>query len=311
MQFVTWCDRQVSRLMLGTVQFGLPYGIANRTGQPSCQDARAIVRTALDAGVNCFDTAAGYGTSEDVLGRVFQDLGVSDRVLVVTKVRALKEEELKNSELAARAIEDSVAASRRRLRVDCLPVVLFHREADAVHMNVLADLRDRGWLQHCGLSCDSLPGPATEFVAAQNVAALQLPASVLDVRHLCSGTLNTAAQRNVAVFIRSVYLQGLLVMPEDEIPAALRDLIPVRRQLDEIAAGAGISTAELSLRFVLSTRGVTGAVVGVETVSQMKQNLAMIDHGRLDEGILKAVTAAVPELPEALITPRMWPAGKN
>ncbi|MFP6762308.1 MAG: aldo/keto reductase [Planctomycetaceae bacterium] len=310
MNHVTWNDRRLSRLILGTVQFGLPYGVANRTGQPSYRESLAIVKAALDGGVDCFDTAAGYGTSEVVLGRIFQELGVTDGVTVVTKVQALKTEELENSELALRAIEESVAQSRRRLRIDCLPVVLFHREADAVHMDLLTALRDRGWLQHCGISCDSLPGPATEFVTEQNVSALQLPASLLDPRHLRSGVLDAAGQRNVAIFIRSVYLQGLLVMPEDDIPPALRDLIPVRRRLDGIAAGAGISTAELSLRSVLSSGGVTGVLVGVETVSQMKDNLAMFDRGPLEEGILTAITTAVPELPEALITPRLWPVQK-
>ena len=61
---------KLSRLMLGTVQFGQPYGVANRTGQPTATEVREIVAAAIDGGVNCFDTAAAYGTSEQVLGQI-------------------------------------------------------------------------------------------------------------------------------------------------------------------------------------------------------------------------------------------------
>ena len=76
----TWNNEQLSRLMLGTVQFGMPYGVANRTGQPSYPDVVAILAAAVEGGVNCFDTAAAYGTSEDVLGRALRELGIADRV---------------------------------------------------------------------------------------------------------------------------------------------------------------------------------------------------------------------------------------
>src|SRR5262249_5365793 len=151
--------------------------------------------------------------------RAFQDLGVADRVTVVTKVRPLNPTELADPDLARRAIETSVAESRRRLKLDCLPVVLFHREADAQYGNVLADLKERGWLKHFGVSCDNKPGQAARFVARGIFSALQLPANILDRRHLQSGVFEEAGSQEVALFIRSVYLQGLLVMPEADVPS--------------------------------------------------------------------------------------------
>ena len=152
--------------MLGTVQFGMPYGVANRTGQPTYRDVLAIVAAAVEGGINCFDTAAAYGTSEEVLGRALHELRIADRVVVVTKVRPLRGAELADGVLASRAIEQSVADSRRRLQLDCLPVVLFHREADAAYSEVLDRLQAQGWLRYAGVSCDNRPGPASTFVAA-------------------------------------------------------------------------------------------------------------------------------------------------
>jgi aryl-alcohol dehydrogenase-like predicted oxidoreductase len=308
MESKRFADYNLSRLMLGTVQFGLPYGVANRTGQPGYDAVREIVAAALEGGVNCFDTAAAYGSSEEVLGRVLHELGVADRVVVVTKVRALTPEESADPALTAPAIEQSVAESRRRLRLDCLPAVLFHRESDARHLNVLERLKAKGWLRHAGVSCDNRPGPAADFVASGQVAAMQLPGNVLDRRHQQSGVFRAAAARGVAVFIRSVYLQGLLVMPEETIPLALRDIVPVRRRLAAIANEAGLTLAELAVRYMLSQPGVTSVLTGVETVAQIRENVALFNRGPLTADVVAALDAAVPDLPETLLTPALWPA---
>lgn len=297
----------VSRLMLGTVQFGLPYGVANRTGQPDYDEVKAIVAAALDGGVNAFDTAAAYGTSEDVLGRVLHELGIADRVVVITKVRPLTPAEMADPEAAGRAIEQSVAESRRRLRLDCLPAVLFHREPDGVHLPVLARLKARGWLRHAGVSCDQVPGPAAEFVTGGLADALQLPGNVLDRRHQRSGVFRAAAARGVALFIRSVYLQGLLVMPEEAIPPTLSEVVPVRRRLAGIAGEAGLTLPELALRYMLSLEGVTSVLTGVETVAQIRENLALFSRGPLSPDVFAAVDTVAVDLPGPILTPSLWP----
>ena len=97
MQTSSWNGLSLSRMMLGTVQFGLPYGVANHTGQPSYDEVVRIVAAAVEGGVNCFDTAAAYGTSEEVLGNALHELGLADQVTVVTKVFPLTAAELADS----------------------------------------------------------------------------------------------------------------------------------------------------------------------------------------------------------------------
>ncbi len=302
----TWSGYELSRLMLGTVQFGMPYGVANRTGQPGYRETLAIVAAAVEGGVNCFDTAAAYGTSEEVLGRTLRELGVSDRVVVVTKVRPLTPDESADSTAAVRAIEQSVTESRRRLQMDCLPVVLFHREADAAFLGELGELKKKGWLRYVGVSCANLPGPAARFAADAQVSALQLPGNVLDQRHQRSGVFRNAASRGVAVFLRSVYLQGLLVMPEADIPPALGDIVPIRRRLEAVAREGGMPLAELALRYLLSQRHVTCVLTGVETVEQVRANLRLFERGPLDADTLVAIDALALAPPERLITPHLW-----
>lgn len=308
MQTRPFAQYNLSRLMLGTVQFGLPYGVANRTGQPDLREVKEIIAVAVEGGVNCFDTAAAYGSSEEVLGRALHELQLTDRVVVITKVKALTSGETASPALAAKAIEQSVETSRQRLRLDCLPVVLFHRESDAQYLYVLEDLKSKGLLRHAGVSCDNTPGPALEFARSVYTSALQIPANVLDGRHQASGVFEEAATRGVAIFIRSVYLQGLLVMPEASVPSALRDVIPVRRRLEAIASEAGLSLAELAVRAMLSREGVTCVLTGVETVAQIRENIALFNRGPLSADLVSAVDAAVPTLPETLLTPGLWPS---
>jgi aryl-alcohol dehydrogenase-like predicted oxidoreductase len=300
-------DTPFSRLMLGTVQFGLPYGVANRTGQPDYREVISIVDTAVAGGINCFDTAAAYGTSEEVLGRALRELGVADQVVVVTKVQALTPAQLADPVLASTTIVQSVERSRQRLQMDCLPMVLFHREPDAVFMDVLAELQAKQWLREFGVSCDNHSGMAKKFVTSNSVSALQIPANILDHRHAHSGIFETAAAHGVAIFVRSVYLQGLLVMPESEIPEALGEIIPVRRSLEVIAAESGMSLPELALRYMLSQPGATSILIGVETVQQVTDNLGIFTRGSLPENILEAVHLAVPQVSETLVTPNLWP----
>ena len=151
MQTTTWNGISLSQMMLGTVQFGMPYGIANQTGQPDYRDVVSIIDAAVSGGVNCFDTAAAYGQSEEILGQALQELGIADNVTVVTKVRALTTEELASPRLAESAIRASIELSLQRLQLDCLPIVLFHRECDAEFLSVLANLRDQGKLRYLSL----------------------------------------------------------------------------------------------------------------------------------------------------------------
>ncbi len=290
--------------MLGTVQLGLPYGIANTSGQPDYGLAKEILACAWAGGVTAFDTAALYGESEAVLGRAFAELGISDEVVVATKVRHLAEEFASVTEASA-AITASVEASRRLLRMDCLPLVLFHREEDFRYIDVLLELRARGWVRQVGASVTT--PPATKAILASGKAdAVQLPTHLLDPRFLDAGVFTAARARGTALFVRSVYFQGLLLLPEERVPAHLAAVLPVRRALQALASDAGMALDELAVRYVLGLEGMTALLLGVETVAQIRANLALVARGPLEPSLMRAVRAAVPVLPEEMLMPNRW-----
>ena len=303
---------QLSRLMLGTVQLGLPYGIANRTGQPSYREARNILACAYEGGVNCLDTAAIYGSSEEVLGRALADLGIADKMTIVSKVHHMAQG--LDAATAAAIVEESVVQSLKRLRLEVLPICLFHIEENFAYAEALLRLKERGLVRHIGSSV--MTPAATSAILDTGLAdALQIPTSVLDRRFSHPdrgapapqiGVIEKAAGRDVAVFVRSIYLQGLLLMPEEDLPLELAAVLPLRRRLEALAAEAGINLSELAVRYVLSLEGVTCGVVGIETEAQMRQNLAMFAKGPLDAKLRRAAEAAVPDLPDKILMPSQW-----
>ena len=310
MKTTAFAEYRLSQLVLGTVQFGMQYGIANTKGQPSYEDVRAILACAFEGGVNCLDTSVAYGASEELIGRALQELGLTDRMVVVTKVQAIPPE-CESRQTVERWIRESVARSLKRLRMDVLPVCLFHKGTDSRYLDLLHDLKDKGLIRHVGVSCDARPGPAVALVSAGAAEALQVPANILDPRHIRSGVFADAQRRGVAVFVRSVYLQGLILMPERDVPAELQAVIPVRRKLEALAAEAGLGMAELALRYMLSQQGATCIITGVESLDQIRQNIALFSKGPLEANLVAAVVQAVPELPEWVVSPVLWSKGKS
>ncbi len=296
-------DLRISRLTLGTVQFGMPYGVANTSGQPSIDDVTEILACAFEAGVNCLDTAAAYGRSEEVLGEVLARLGAADRTVIVTKIPAM-DDSLSPGE-ADRFIEGSLRESLRKLRRETLDACIFHREESFRFIDSLAKLRDKGLVRYIGASTMS-PAGALAIVRSGMAEAVQAPTSCLDQRYIQAGVFAEAADSGVALFVRSIYLQGLLLMPEESIPTDLVEVIPARRKLESVARDAGISLAELAYRYVASLRGTTSIVVGVETLEQMRDNLRLAEKGPLDSATIAAIEESTSGIPERILMPNLW-----
>ena len=293
---------KISRMMLGTVQFGLDYGIANSSGKPSYESAREIIKAACDSGINTLDTAAAYGTSEDVIGRALEELQLKNKMLVITKV-------LPVNGLSGKDAEDfiftSIRNSIKKLGCESLDGCLFHREEDFKYMEFLLKAREKGLVKNAGISIDT--ASLLDEVLSSGADYVQLPFNILDKRFTGKDFLKKAKAKSVKLFSRSVYLQGLLLMSEEKITGKLRDVIPVRRRLEAIAKEKGMSPAELYMRFVLSHDEIDSVLTGVDNVTQLKENIALFAKGPLDKETLERIDKIVPEFPEEIVRPNKWP----
>ena len=288
------------RFSLGTAQFGIPsYGIANRVGQPPYAVLREIVKRAFESGAAGLDTAAEYGESESLLGRILEELELKQTAFVCSKISHLEVTE------DGSFVRKSVIRSLRRLRLETLPLCLLHRAKHLGYADALMSLKKEGLIQHAGVSVYT-PEQAIQAIETPGIDAIQHPLSLLDQRFERSGVLRRAKSKGIAIFVRSVYLQGLLLLPEERIPERLAGVKPVRRRLERSAEALGMSLPELALRFAASLKGVTGVVVGLETLEQLESNLAILAKGNLEEETMKEISTVVPDLPDAILLPNLW-----
>ena len=202
------------RLALGTVQFGLDYGIANAAGQVAPEEVARILTLAQQLGIDTLDTAINYGHSESVLGQC----GISPWQ-VVTKLPALPDGALDVAEWAHSHMRQSLA----RLGVVKVHAVLLHKPQDLLGKNgdallkALQDIKLQGHAAKTGISVYS-PEELECFYALHHFDLVQAPFSILDQRLLVSGWLTKLHDMGVEVHTRSAFLQGLLLMRPSQRP---------------------------------------------------------------------------------------------
>ncbi len=295
---------QVSELGLGTVQLGLPYGVSNRTGQPSEDEAAAILACALGSGVRTIDTAPAYGGAEELLGRL---LPAGAAVRIVTKTPPLAGA-AEVTEAECDAVRRSAERSLQRLRRDRLDALLVHHGSDLALpggerlAGTLAELRDSGVAGRLGASVYD----RAELDAARERLPLdlvQLPLNAFDQRLLRDGTLEELRREGVEVHVRSSFLQGLLLMGPEQLPAHLEAAEGPLRRYREERRRAGLGPIEAALGFVAGAPGVDVALVGANSAAELEQCVAAL-HGRPGPGMDYASLAL--EDPN-LIDPRQWP----
>jgi aryl-alcohol dehydrogenase-like predicted oxidoreductase len=301
-----------AELVLGSVQLGLSYGAANRTGKPSRGTALRLVRRALDAGVSSIDTARAYGDSEERLGEAL--LGRKP-VRTITKLSPLSDLPEDASRAAVRAAVDaSIAeslASLKRERVDCL---LLHRARhmishDGAIWERLIERLEDGTVLSLGVSVQT-PEEALAALGCANVRHMQLPFNLLDWRWREAGVIaRIRARAHVTAHARSVFLQGLLandarVWPQLDGVDACRLTQLLRGLAEEYGRE---SAADLCLAYARGQSWIDGVVVGMETEDQLEENLRLFVRTPLCAEDSERIEQRIPRVPEALLNPACWP----
>lgn len=294
-----------SRLMLGTVQFGLSYGVANTAGAPAFSEICAMLEEAAAAGINCLDTAAAYGESEEVLGRALAETGLKDSFYIASKTVPLPAG-LPAAETKQK-VRESVERSLQRLQVAWLPLVLLHRDDDLSQLEALAACQQAGLIGRCGVSVGD-PDRARPFLSQPAFGAIQVPANVLDRRFTHGGITASARERHALVFARSCYLQGLLLMDDENTPDHLRVVIPARNFFRQLAAEFGLPLSHLLAKSMMERPDIDAVVMGMETRAQLRQNLELLNRPPLDLELMRRIEAFQPDIPSWLIDPPTWPS---
>lgn len=298
---------RVSRLGIGTAAFGLEhYGIPT-PGEEGVDREKAIniIRDAADGGVNFFDTAPGYGRSEDLLGQaltLYQDCIIATKVPVPENIEAIPSPEL------SRIINASLDASRRALRRDMLDIVQIHNATIAVlqrgrMVDCLERAREAGKLRWIGAS---VYGPDTALAAIRTgkIQVLQLALSLLDQR-MCNRVLPEAEKAGIGILTRSALLKGALTKRAQWLPESLR---PVAEASARAVRGLGTTWDALpvmALRFCLALPAAQTVLVGVREHAELLECLGAEAEGPLSSDLLK-ISGTLMLNDEQLLNPTYW-----
>lgn len=285
-----------SRLAVGTVQFGLPYGIANRVGQVTRDEARSVLDHAWASEIDTIDTAIAYGQSEIRLG----EIGVG-HWRVVSKLPAIDESCADVSGL----VQSAVLGSLERLKIPKLHGLLLHHAQQLIGSRgdelyrAMSALKGQGMVDKIGISIYS-PDELDALWPSFQLDLIQVPFNVLDRRIATSGWLSRLHQAGAEVHARSIFLQGLLLMDAANRPAYFKRWQPLwnewHRWLDEQA----LTPLQACLGFALSQTEIDRFVVGVDSLKQLQDILGSVNGPT--EGLFGSPCSDDPDL----IIPSRW-----
>lgn len=290
------------RLGLGTAQLGIPYGIANRTGLPSDEAARAVVECAWKLGIRCFDTSRAYGESEARLGRYLGPLCGAERPILCTKI-------LDSDARAGDALE-AVRQSRRLL--GSIWGLLLHGEPEASDAPgrwrpVFREAKAEGLTRYSGVSVYSVEA-AENALSLDDADIVQLPSSCLDRRFLRAGVFERAERQRVALFVRSVFLQGLIGQNPEDVPNRVPRARDAVRELHRFCGTRRFAPRPFALAYALRRMGSAVVLFGTETPEQVADNVRMAaEASAIPADALDAWDDVWPDDLVELIDPRTWP----
>ncbi len=292
------------KLGLGTVQFGLDYGITNIGGRTSPQVVRDILAEAGNRGVDTLDTAALYGDSEDVLGEA---LPRPHRFRIISKTLAL--DPSLPADQAISELTAGVLRSLERLREPSLAGLLVHRVDDLLAplgdrlFAAMNGFREQKLVEKIGVSLYT-PQEAQTLLQRYPLDLVQLPLNPLDQRHLQGGSLSALAASGAEIHIRSAFLQGLLLATDRPLPTGLEALAPALAIWQDLLAAHQLTPLQACLGFLHGIPAVGVAICGATSLIEWQEILAANQSAPvLPTEIFKKLAT----LDDKLIDPRFWP----
>lgn len=298
MQTIKWKDENLSKLCLGTVQFGLNYGVANTEGQVTLEEATKILDFSISKGINTFDTAKAYGSSEKVLNTYFKERN-SINSFVISKISS----DLFSLELT-KFISDISS-------FDNLFALLLHDNEKLYSWTkkdtqYIKELKAKNIIKYFGASIYT----DEEFNKAlenDEIEIIQIPFNIFDQRAISLKWLEKAKKRDKLIFIRSIYLQGLLLMDINKVPVHLAGAKEYLEKLVNYTNILDITVNELCLFFVNQVAKNSILLFGCDNLTQAKENIQLFNLQKtIDAAVLENLQREFSNIEEEIYNPTKW-----
>lgn len=298
-------------LCLGTVQFGMKYGVNNFSGQPLLKDSFEMLDIAIKNGITTIDTARAYGTAEIILGQYFENRKNQDKVKVISKLcpNVVEADEKDIYSIIRRELEESL----KRIRVSKLDGYLLHTP-EYVHnpeiVSALVRLKQEGLVEHIGVSIYEI-GDGYTAIDTGCVDYIQLPYSILDQRGMKENFIPKAKEMGITIFARSVFLQGLFFMEKARIPQHLKDAVSYITTFERLLSEYQVDRVTALMQFVMWEKNIDYLVFGVDTKEQLLEDINRSQDSHVPKEFIDAVKNSFDEIEKSIIFPSLWSNGKK
>ena len=285
-------------MILGTVQFGIPYGISNIHGQISETEITKILDLASESGITILDTASLYGNSEEIIGKFSKG-----RFNLISKIREVPEKQNWSAERLNEWLELEIDCSLQKLNCNKLYAYLLHRPLDLLkyqdlkYFESLENLKESGKTSKIGFSVYT-PNDLEQLYSQYKPDLVQLPMNVLDCEFLKSGWLDRLKEDNVEIHVRSIFLQGLLLMSLENQILKFPDYSEIWVKWHQQLNVNNLTAIEACWNFVDQYKQIDKIIVGVLSSSELKE-ISEIPKREMD-----FIDLAISD--ETLIYPSNW-----
>lgn len=285
-----------NKLILGTVQMGLPYGINNTMGKVSLENSIEILEYAFEHGIETLDTAEAYGNAHEVIG-VFHGKNPSKTFNVITKLPNQI-----NSNIAEKVndyLED--------LKVSQLDTLMFHSfssyQNNIEKFDVLNTLKSDKKIKNLGVSVYT-NNEIEQVLLNDNVDVIQLPFNIFDNVNLRHEVLQKIKAKGKTVHTRSALLQGLFFKDSNDQNNIVQELKSELILLSEISKKDNASISELALSYCLQQDHIDNVLIGVDSLNQLIDNIKSVNYKIDSKTVDKINTIKVQNLD--LLNPSLW-----
>lgn len=287
------------KLILGTVQFGLPYGINNSNGKPEFNEVQKILNTCIHHKIYSLDTAEGYGDSQDVIGK-FQ-VNSNFKFNIITKFSE-KEYTLYESNF-----DQLIKSDIKRLNCETLYGYMFHNIDDyrkhKSEIPQLLSLKEKGLISKIGVSVYTNE-EAIEVSRDKNIELVQLPFNLLDNESKRGDALKALKEVNIETHVRSVFLQGLFFKETKSVGEKLGPIVTYLEKIKEIAVKEKVGVQDLALQYALSKKYIDKVLVGVDNELQLLINISSLNSNVSENSFVEIDKINVKEI--ELLSPVNW-----
>lgn len=259
----------MGKLVLGTVQFGLQYGV-NSAGRPSQEAVRGILLEAVKGSITTLDTSSAYGNSEEILGECITS---NENFKIISKYPK-----------GETPVGEMFNSSLKRLKVEKLYGYLLHhfevyKNNPQVWDEFIA-LKESGKVQKIGFSLYT--PEELEFILKNGSPfdLIQVPFNIFDKKFL--PYMKELHEKGVEIHVRSTFLQGLFFKDRNALPEKLQPMKKYLLQLDEFSKKSGLSISEIALNYNLQNPYIDGSLIGVDNVEQLQMNLNSVKDTPID-----------------------------